>query len=601
MSSQTIHLVFRQLSNKESADIANDVKIGGIIFSNIELPLDYSSFPSELSKNSAEKLFSRVQSIVHAPINGGDSSLKVCSYKGFYPIYILRSNAFRNCLNASFELDAIQWVQENHPEYKIQIYTQEDSLNKLELGSEIQICNEGLSNAQGGGNSKIAYAFVVLLRFLIGFIQCFRPSLGKNLVWYTDVQPVRIIGLDGKERLGDPIFEYLVDRIHFENEFSLLSVLKNYNNRDTYSVKKDVFEPVLKKRGLFFEFFLGLALIQTLLGLNDVRSYRKKVKLAFQTKRFDDFSFHDQLILNFIRKQADQLVLMVTRYEASTLLFRLLKPSAVGGGNELSFSKYPIVGAAKEYGINTFGIQHGGISGQNVFYSFIDADKKFNPCPDLTLTWGKYVLDRLCENSIYRQDQVKVVGQIRTDVIPILKDIGHQNLSKKFSVLYCGQPLPHIPVIREKLLRDLFRLQANHPNIELLIKPHPREMHELDWIRSLAQSENTEAKFKTDDLYLLLSQTDAVITYYSTAGAEAIYFDKELIVFDYDGADIAGYNKLGVGHLCKDYDALVHTLKEIQSGCAADLSNARARFREERVFKIDGQTVRRTLDTIKSL
>ena len=73
-------------------------------------------------------------------------------------------------------------------------------------------------------------------------------------------------------------------------------------------------------------------------------------------------------------------------------------------------------------------------------------------------------------------------------------------------------------------------------------------------------------EIRFDDLYGLLAVTDIMITYYSTAGAEALYFNKELVVVDYNGIDSANYIKDGVARHCEDYNTLEETVKSVIDG-----------------------------------
>ena len=55
-------------------------------------------------------------------------------------------------------------------------------------------------------------------------------------------------------------------------------------------------------------------------------------------------------------------------------------------------------------------------------------------------------------------------------------------------------------------------------------------------------------EINTGNLYSLIAKCNIVITYYSTVGIEAIYFNKELITLDYNKLDLQSYLKNKVSH-----------------------------------------------------
>ncbi|MDA9267645.1 hypothetical protein N9P66_04660, partial [Salibacteraceae bacterium] len=168
-------------------------------------------------------------------------------------------------------------------------------------------------------------------------------------------------------------------------------------------------------------------------------------------------------------------------------------------------------------------------------------------------------------------------------------------------VLFASQPIYHQPEIRKRLLMDVLTLQKNHPSLRVIIKLHPNEKNDMSFFEGIAKEVGVKPEIRFDDLYGLLAVTDIMITYYSTAGAEALYFNKELLVVDYNGIDSANYIKDGVARHCEDYNTLEETVKSVIDGNAKDISETRKNYLNRRVYSIDGNSRFRVIEGIRAL
>ena len=196
---------------------------------------------------------------------------------------------------------------------------------------------------------------------------------------------------------------------------------------------------------------------------------------------------------------------------------------------------------------------------------------------------------------------MKIVGQLRTDVIPALKAKrkGVISTSKK-TIVFASQPLPHNLDLRERMFTDFIELNKRCEDHIIYWKPHPNERSDIPRLLEKASKEGVQIAVFEGDLYGLLSTSDALITNYSTVGSEAIYFDLELLVFDYTATDGAGYVQNGVGHLCKSLNDLEMALNVMASGQHLIDPFNRQTYRTKRAYKIDGQVRFRMLKEIQA-
>jgi hypothetical protein len=596
-------LILRAISESEEIEIATrQGKDEVVVYSvdDLDHQLSFELIPSNIAADSSNELLQHVISICHRTKYGGKTLNEALSVEGLFPQYVARSKVFRGCLKPAFEIAAINWLMEKSGEAPIKVYSGHKRVKEVRFAERVTIVSFSLIHTKKSGlKQAFKYAIIFALRSLFGFIQSFRAQKNQYVLSYTPPSDIPVFALNGEMQMGDPVFGYLVDRIQSEDEFSILLVLKNFASTEKYSVRESFFKELKTRKGLFYEYYMVRALFNGETRKN-WKLYLKHCSTVFK-ECIQKAEGLDRIILMSLASQVDQFGLMYLRFKASQIYMKEKRPLVIGAGNEHSYTKYPIICAAKADAVPTYGIQHGGISAQNVFYSFVEEDRAIAPIPDFTFTWGSYVHDRLVTNSIYSDQSLIITGQIRADVIPVLNANNRGTGQATKTLLYASQALPHLPQVRRRLFEDIFKLQKQNPGLNVIVKPHPREYQDIDVINEIAEEQGVVANIRRDDLYFMLSQSDVVVTYYSTAGAEAIYFDKELIVFDYDRTDIAKYHELGVGHMCSDYDELETTVHSIEKGIQKDLSLEREAFRQVRVFKIDGNSLDRTINAMRDI
>ena len=153
--------------------------------------------------------------------------------------------------------------------------------------------------------------------------------------------------------------------------------------------------------------------------------------------------------------------------------------------------------------------------------------------------------------------------------------------------------------LKERQLNDFLALCKALKGERFVIKPHPNEA-EIDKYRKLVTSGlYPNLELYEGELYFLLASSKIVITYYSTVGLEAIYFNKELITLDHQERDFQGYSKAAIAHNVLDGKQLIATAINILKGDLTSNQELKRKFVEERAYKIDGKVTERVLENIE--
>ena len=129
------------------------------------------------------------------------------------------------------------------------------------------------------------------------------------------------------------------------------------------------------------------------------------------------------------------------RYFAARKFFGHSGVKAVIAADENSPLTKSILDAAKFCGIKVVGLQHGTMHDLHPAYLYTENDRENRVMPDLTLTWGKYWEKFLIRKGNYPSDSVISVGQIRTDIIPLLLAAEKQKQAQSTDlIVFASQP-----------------------------------------------------------------------------------------------------------------------------------------------------------------
>ena len=291
----------------------------------------------------------------------------------------------------------------------------------------------------------------------------------------------------------------------------------------------------------------------------------------------------DLLIANHFIRLRSITKLYLRKYYAFDLFFKKTKniKSVLAYGENLSQSKVTLDGA-KSNGVKTFGLQHGIIRPYNVGYNLSKIEASIQPMPDFTLVWGQYWKEQLIENANYRAETIKIVGQPRTDIIPIMKKkyVENQKLITFFSQLQ--------PDLKEKFYsaESFIKVSKLHPDLQFEIKLHPAEKDDI-YSKLITKIGSTNIRINQDkDTFQLLAESALIMTCFSTVGAEALCFGKPLITFDSQGRDIAGYLSNQVAYWAKNEMELNTIITNFNNGTLEPIDTKS--YVEKTFSKIDG-------------
>jgi len=138
-------------------------------------------------------------------------------------------------------------------------------------------------------------------------------------------------------------------------------------------------------------------------------------------------------------------------------------------------------------------------------------------------------------------------------------------------------------------------------NCLIVLKTHPAELSDTKYYHSIAKQAHCK-NYVIDpetDLYLLLASVDIVLTCFSTVGAEAVYFNKPLVIIDHLKQDIQKYYQEGVAFQASDRESIHKIVEELLSGRLKINASAYSRFIENYVFRIDGKVCDRICEFIE--
>jgi len=444
----------------------------------------------------------------------------------------------------------------------------------------------------------LSYVFLVKIRFLKYLFSGRKKP--EYLLYMTEKYSAVMDKNSLKTRSGHHILEYLISEL--DNRFALLTevLMPKPKGKSDYSFSNKQYQTSLNHcPKIFLEGFLISGML-TKEVRRSTRSAKKILWTAYPKVREVELTLIQKLTLEMFRSLDSSSGFFLFRYFAARKYFSGSGIKAVIAGDENSPLTKSILDAAKFCGIKVIGLQHGTMHDLHPAYLYTPNDCKNHVMPDLTLTWGKYWEEFLIEKGNYPKDSVVSVGQIRTDIIPVLmKAENRKQVKPSESILFASQP-QRDPELRYRAAYDVFKAAGKLPNTQLIVKLHPREFDDSGYYSAIA----TEAGCKNytidkiSDLYQLIASCDVLITCFSTVGTETIYFYKPLVILDHLKQDIQGYAAEGVAFQATDADSLSTILSGIFRG---SLRVDRAKydsFIQKYAYRIDGRVAERCIEAI---
>lgn len=226
-------------------------------------------------------------------------------------------------------------------------------------------------------------------------------------------------------------------------------------------------------------------------------------------------------------------------------LFKL-KPKALVVSNDHAMPIRVLVKAARELHIPTFYMQHACVT------------DKFPPLSfDYALLEGMDAL-RKYERAGTTHAKVFLIGMPKADAF--FKKINTNTSVKRVGV--CTNQRDSVSAVNS--LCKMIRLML--PDLELILRPHPRDaMRIYEWI-NLAKEEETEfSDPRVDVSFDVLQRIDAIIAGDSSILLEAAYLNVYPLYYDFDGTALDGYGflKHNLVEYFTDSHEICHKLREL--------------------------------------
>lgn len=449
-------------------------------------------------------------------------------------------------------------------------------------------------------NYRILLSYLVLLKYRVLSYLFSSKKKPEYLLYMTERYSTVLDKKTLKTKQGHHILDYLISEL--DDRFALLTevLMPKAKGKSDYSYSKKQFGRKLDHcRKIFIEGFMISGLLSGKVRRSTNQAQKALIQ-AYPIVRKCELSVNQRLILDVFQSLHSSSRFFLFRYFAARKFFTNSGIKAVIAGDENSPLTKSVLDGAKFCGIKVIGLQHGTMHDLHPAYLYTKNDSRNRIMPDLTLTWGKYWEQFLIEKGNYLEGSVVSVGQIRTDIIPVLaKAESQKQVNPTERIVFASQP-QRDPELRFQAAYDVFKAAQNLRNTHLIVKLHPREFGDTAYYEDIAAKAGCKNYIidKTSDLYQLIASCDVLITCFSTVGTETVYFHKPLVILDHLSQDIMSYAAEGVAFQATDADSLTKILSGIFKGALRIDRSKYATFIEKYAYRIDGKVAERCIDAI---
>ncbi len=554
-------------------------------------------FQKKSRKELEEIHIERVIQFGHKKNTEGNSIASILKNQDDSYWYYLRFSLFHRSKDEFILYDSINaWINSIGNVSKARIFT------KTKVDSKNFNCPTCIylsKNQSKQKNSYLRYFTTYFLLFLYRALSIktitkhFRGSNANILLFANLYINQSVFSLKKKSFInGDPHLEPLIEKSLEKEDFMYLTQLRppSLEQNHYLSAKDYLRKRSYSNKSISFEFYLFLALFS-----RKVYSNYKRIRRRIKEYPADN-SINTNTLLDKVKQLNKILFLAIWREKAASMLFKNYSFQKTICIDEYSLQNRSINASARQNKIATYAIQHGAISNSNIAYRFCQEDAYYRPYVDFSFIRGKYTHDMLI-NSNFPESSLCIVGHMRTDAIARIKDLYNRTNAKK-TIVYATQPLPfNDKALQERQLYDFVFLCKSFPEVDFIIKPHPNENTEEYY--TLKKKESLiNLEIITDQLYPLIAKSDAVITYYSTVGIEALYFAKPLITNDYLELDYQGYLKEEVSKNARNREELKSIIEKLTQEEDFENQERINTFITKRVYKIDGEVTNRIIEKL---
>lgn len=447
------------------------------------------------------------------------------------------------------------------------------------------------------------YILFFKLRVIAGFFQLLRFRKAKHIVIDHALKQTLLNLNTLRPEPGNYNLEYLFEKL--DDDFLILDEvdIPKFNKGSDFSVKKWHF--ITKGRRLFAEIILLKGLISRSVK-KQLKSFDNQLAGKYKPIKSGLTDPVDLMIIDFIESLHASSKLYLFKYLAYKRFFSRNQYKTISTIDENSPRIKSILDAAKMIGMKTIGIQHGTIHDLNPAFIYTKNDALRKIMPDFMLIWGESWKKLLSKIGNYDPESLYITGQIRTEIIQRLQKNKSNILTSippnSRIILFASQP-QHDAKIRERSALDVFSVVKDLPSVHLVFKLHPAEFKDFNFYHNLARQSgcmNYQIVLQ-EDLYILISLADIVITCFSTVGAEAVYFNKPLIILDHLKQDLQKYYSEGIAFQATNQTELKDYITKILDKRLILKTDTYEAFIQNNAYKIDGEVSERCISFIKSL
>ncbi len=608
-------VIKRPLTDTESVAILGKIKTGGYaMFADVSLPGRLQSFTQgnyDISEEEKKRINYETMDFV---ISFGDKVIggkAVVDWLGFEDSSIWYYHKFRTYFRLrklKYEQAEVSSLAEEYGE--VEYYTAEPFLQKTKVPDKVSlIMSDTEARAKRNYYSLIPYLVILLSRFLLNIFSHRKLRKPDHIIMdvtkrqaFLDINTLKVCK-------GNYVIGYLLEKAG--KDFLIIdeAVQPKLSGGAKISLSRDN----LFGKGSWKNRFYGEPLILKYFLSAGLRKKKKKllsnIKAALNKLGELCTEEDEKLLCDIYRSYTGATNFYLIKYLAYQKLFRKHAFKTITTVDENSPARKAILDAARSSGIKTIAVQHGNIYDLHPSYLFTKNDKLAGIMPDITLVWGNYYKDFLVQKANYPLKNIISTGQVRTDIIPSLlnanipKEKVIPGISKHHQIITFASQPQHDQQLREQSALDVMNATKEIPDAFLVIKLHPNELKDVNYYEAIAKKSGITKYAITYhiDLYLLLSISSVVITCFSTVGSEAVYFNKALIIIDYQKQDLLNYIRLGIAHPAYNKADLENNIKNIITGKLNIDKRAYENFVRQFAYKIDGKVVSRVLNSIREI
>lgn len=519
----------------------------------------------------------------------GKSIVDFLSYNGLNLWYYHRSRAYFDVYSSYLQQITLRDIDKTE---HCRIYADKVLQSKFEKEKEFTFVEpKKINNPLGRKLGSIKYIISLVIRGLLGIKKLHTIRKIKHLLLlFPNTKTSKVPTNEFYGRLLE------IDR---SGTFGLLDIhkpAKLNDGRTRWNIKllfRKTNYPLATNDTILLRYgFLSLS------SIRKARAYKKELEQQLESLKNQDTSeIQDQLIARFASYRSSSAYYCLL-FQSYSRFLKTSKIETITAHSEQDSIVRAVLDAGKTNGIATNGIQHGAINKNNRAYVLTEADHKYTPFPDHMLVWGDAIRDFLINESSCNPQKVHTLGQLRSDsLFQLPEKITHPILTtiptKQTKIIFASQPQPDLSQ-RKQAAIDTIAAANDLDNVTLIIKVHPGE--EKKYYHQIIKDMNAKNVIVLKDeidLYQLIKGCDALVTCFSTVGAETVYFNKPLLVLDYSGLDKLNFVASGVGKAVTTVEEIKSQFNRI-SQCKFEINQeCYDQFVQNYASKLDGKTAER--------